>query len=61
MTIWLMSSMLPRARMKGYLSKPVNIGKLRKCSTRYGAVITENSAYCAKGGKYDTALADDDV
>ena len=47
MTIWLMSSMLPRARMKGYLSN--------------GAVITENSAYCAKGGKYDTALADDDV
>ena len=35
---------------------------MRKCSTRYGAVITENSAYCAKGGdKYDTALADDDV
>ena len=42
--------MLPRARMKGYLSKPVNIGKFE-----------ENSAYCAKGGKYDTALADDDV
>ena len=30
MTIWLMSSMLPRARMKEYLSKPVNIGKFEE-------------------------------
>ena len=30
MTIWLMSSMLPRARMKGYLPKPVNIGKFEE-------------------------------
>lgn len=30
LTIWLMSSMLPRARMKGYLSKPVNIGKFEE-------------------------------
>ena len=30
LTFWLMSSMLPRARMKGYLSKPVNIGKFEE-------------------------------
>ena len=30
MTSWWMSSMLPRARMNGHLSKPVNIGKFEE-------------------------------
>ena len=30
MTIWLMSSMLPRARMKGHLSNPRKIGKFEE-------------------------------
>lgn len=38
-----MSSMLPRARMKGYLSKPVNIGKFEKML--YGVWSSHNREF----------------